>query len=160
LWGGLWIEKSHPTLSELIDDGGGRIGLNRKRVALQIHTRPMLPDPNDEMVLETAINGRADAIVTFNGRDLEMPSGQERIAFPTNIPTQFSIVDAALSERVGGLRTGADFATRFKTRHWPMRENEHQQRKQKEKYNSDLLTQIGIFERHKIPLRPVCCVWY
>ena len=29
----------------------------------------MLPDPNDEMVLETAINGRADAIVTFNDRD-------------------------------------------------------------------------------------------
>jgi PIN domain-containing protein len=28
----------------------------------------MLPDPNDEMVLETAINGRADAIVTFNER--------------------------------------------------------------------------------------------
>jgi predicted nucleic acid-binding protein len=29
----------------------------------------MLPDPNDEMVLETAINGRAGAIVTFNDRD-------------------------------------------------------------------------------------------
>jgi hypothetical protein len=40
-----------------------------KRVELMIRTRPMLPDPNDEMVLETAINGRADAIVTFNDRD-------------------------------------------------------------------------------------------
>jgi len=40
-----------------------------KRVELVIRTRPMLPDPNDEMVLETAINGRADAIVTFNDRD-------------------------------------------------------------------------------------------
>jgi predicted nucleic acid-binding protein len=39
-----------------------------KRVELVIRTRPMLPDPNDEMVLETAINGRADAIVTFNDR--------------------------------------------------------------------------------------------
>jgi predicted nucleic acid-binding protein len=29
----------------------------------------MLPDSNDEMVLETAINGHADAIVTFNVRD-------------------------------------------------------------------------------------------
>jgi len=29
-------------------------------------TRNVLPDPNDEMVLETAIIGRADAIVTFN----------------------------------------------------------------------------------------------
>jgi putative PIN family toxin of toxin-antitoxin system len=40
-----------------------------KRVELLIRTRPVLPDPNDEMVLETAINGRADAIVTFNDRD-------------------------------------------------------------------------------------------
>ena len=40
-----------------------------KRVELVIRTRPMLPDPNDEMVLETAINGHADAIVTFNDRD-------------------------------------------------------------------------------------------
>lgn len=31
--------------------------------------RPQLRDPGDEMVLETAVNGRADAIVTFNARD-------------------------------------------------------------------------------------------
>jgi putative PIN family toxin of toxin-antitoxin system len=31
--------------------------------------RPQLRDPADEMVLETAINGRAAAIVTFNRRD-------------------------------------------------------------------------------------------
>ena len=31
--------------------------------------RPQLHDPEDEMVLETAINGRADLIVTFNLRD-------------------------------------------------------------------------------------------
>ena len=42
-----------------------------KRVELMIRTRPMLPDPNDEMVLETAINGRADAIVTFKDRDFK-----------------------------------------------------------------------------------------
>jgi predicted nucleic acid-binding protein len=31
--------------------------------------RPQLRDPNDEMVLEVAVNGRADALVTFNLRD-------------------------------------------------------------------------------------------
>jgi predicted nucleic acid-binding protein len=30
--------------------------------------RPKLRDPDDDMVLEAAINGRADAIVTFNVR--------------------------------------------------------------------------------------------
>jgi putative PIN family toxin of toxin-antitoxin system len=31
--------------------------------------RPQLRDPADELVLEAAANGRAEAIVTFNGRD-------------------------------------------------------------------------------------------
>lgn len=30
--------------------------------------RPQLTDPNDEMVLEAAINGRADALITHNTR--------------------------------------------------------------------------------------------
>jgi predicted nucleic acid-binding protein len=33
--------------------------------------RPWLPDTGDELVLETAVNGRADALVTFNRRDFE-----------------------------------------------------------------------------------------
>ena len=32
--------------------------------------RPQLPDPDDEMLLELAANGRADAIVTMNVRHL------------------------------------------------------------------------------------------
>lgn len=31
--------------------------------------RPMLNDPADEMVLETAVNGHADALVTYNVKD-------------------------------------------------------------------------------------------
>ncbi len=33
--------------------------------------RPAARDPADDMVLETAVNGQADAIVTFNLRDLK-----------------------------------------------------------------------------------------
>lgn len=33
--------------------------------------RPQLRDPKDEMVLETALNSRADALVTFNRADFE-----------------------------------------------------------------------------------------
>jgi predicted nucleic acid-binding protein len=38
--------------------------------------RPQLRDPNDEMVLEAAVNGGADALVTFNVRDYENAAAQ------------------------------------------------------------------------------------
>lgn len=38
-------------------------------VRLAFRWRPRLSDPDDDMVLETAINGSASAIVTFNQRD-------------------------------------------------------------------------------------------
>ena len=38
--------------------------------------RPMLPDPGDDLVLETAVNGRADIVVTFNRRDFEPAAGR------------------------------------------------------------------------------------
>jgi len=40
-----------------------------EHVALHYLWRPLLRDGDDDMVLETAINGRATAIVTFNLRD-------------------------------------------------------------------------------------------
>jgi putative PIN family toxin of toxin-antitoxin system len=49
-------------LIDLICRTGIQVSLIRK-------LRPRLLDPDDEMVLETAVNGSADAIVTFNRGD-------------------------------------------------------------------------------------------
>jgi predicted nucleic acid-binding protein len=38
--------------------------------------RPQLRDPNDEMVLEAAVNGGARAVVTFNVRDYGTAASQ------------------------------------------------------------------------------------
>ena len=39
-----------------------------------------VPGPNDEMVLEAAINGRADAPVTYNVADFAGPAERSRIS--------------------------------------------------------------------------------
>jgi putative PIN family toxin of toxin-antitoxin system len=51
-----------------------------ERVELSFLWRPVLPDADDDMVLETAINGRADCIVTFNRRDFELAERRFGIA--------------------------------------------------------------------------------
>ena len=50
--------------------------------------RPQLRDPGDEMVLETAVNGQADALVTFNVRDFG--SVPERFGIEVMIPCEAS----------------------------------------------------------------------
>jgi putative PIN family toxin of toxin-antitoxin system len=47
-------------------DGLAAIG---RPVRLAFRWRPALPDPSDDMVLDTAVNGQARALVTFNQRD-------------------------------------------------------------------------------------------
>jgi predicted nucleic acid-binding protein len=46
----------------------------------------MLRDPDDEMVLDAAVNGQADAIVTFNLRDF-LP-GARKFALTVLTPAQ------------------------------------------------------------------------
>lgn len=49
-------------------------------VRLAFLWRPTLPDVDDDMVLEAAVNGRADEIVTFNLRDFASVAKQFGIA--------------------------------------------------------------------------------
>ena len=55
--------------------------------------RPQLRDPGDELVLEAAVNGHADAIVTFNSRDF------------ATVPQRFGIALLTPAEALRRLRS-------------------------------------------------------
>jgi putative PIN family toxin of toxin-antitoxin system len=52
-------------------------------VEVHFQWRPQTRDPNDEMVLEAAINGQADAVVTYNVSDFAEASERFEIAVMT-----------------------------------------------------------------------------
>jgi putative PIN family toxin of toxin-antitoxin system len=56
------------TLSE-VDSLMAEFAALSEPVEVHFTWRPVLADPNDEMVLEAAVNGRADALITFNMKD-------------------------------------------------------------------------------------------
>ena len=55
-------------------------------VEVHFRWRPQSADPNDEMVLEAAINGQADALVTYNAADFA-PAGR-RFGIPVLSPAE------------------------------------------------------------------------
>ena len=55
-----------------------------KPVRLAFRWRPGLQDPDDDLVLETALNGGANAIVTFNLADFEKATS--RFGCPVMLP--------------------------------------------------------------------------
>jgi predicted nucleic acid-binding protein len=54
---------------ERIDQVLARLAALCEPVEIHFRWRPQLADAADEMVLEAAVNGRADALATFNLRD-------------------------------------------------------------------------------------------
>jgi predicted nucleic acid-binding protein len=56
-------------------------------VEAHLSWRPQLHDPDDEMVLEAAINGRADALVTYNTAHFQAAASRFglRLARPVDI---------------------------------------------------------------------------
>lgn len=57
----------------MVVDAIGAVGVH---TPLSFRWRPLLHDPNDDMVIETAINGGAELLVTFNLQDFGSVSGQ------------------------------------------------------------------------------------
>jgi predicted nucleic acid-binding protein len=47
------------------------IALGATPVRISYLWRPILPDPGDDLVLETAVNGHAEVVITFNRRHFE-----------------------------------------------------------------------------------------
>ena len=52
-------------------------------VNIRFRWRPALSDPDDEFVLDAAINGRADMLVTFNASDLAVAAQRFQICVVT-----------------------------------------------------------------------------
>jgi putative PIN family toxin of toxin-antitoxin system len=60
---------AHGLTLEMVDDFLAELAALLEPVQVRFLWRPQVRDPSDEMVLEAAINGRADALVTYNIRD-------------------------------------------------------------------------------------------
>jgi len=60
---------AHGLAPEEIDEFLAELAALIEPVELHFRWRPQSRDPNDEMVLEAAVNGQADALVTYNAGD-------------------------------------------------------------------------------------------
>lgn len=59
----------HGLSEDKLDAFMDQLTLKAEPVEVHYSWRPQLKDPGDEMVLDTAVNGMANAIVTFNRKD-------------------------------------------------------------------------------------------
>jgi putative PIN family toxin of toxin-antitoxin system len=75
---------AHGLTPETIDEFLAELAALVEPVEVHFLWRPQLRDPNDEMVLEAAINGQADALVTYNVAAFALAG--ERFAIPIVSP--------------------------------------------------------------------------
>lgn len=64
----------HGLALEAIEEFLAELAALIEPVEVHFQWRPQSRDPNDEMVLEAAINGQADALVTYNVADFAGPA--------------------------------------------------------------------------------------
>jgi putative PIN family toxin of toxin-antitoxin system len=77
---------AHGLALEAIDEFLKELAALIEPVELHFRWRPQLRDPNDEMVLEAAVNGQADALVTYNVADFA--EAGKRFNMPVLRPTE------------------------------------------------------------------------
>jgi putative PIN family toxin of toxin-antitoxin system len=70
----------HGLRPEAIDEFLAQVAALIEPVEVHFQWRPQSRDPNDEMVLEAAINGQANALVTYNIADFAGPAKRFRIS--------------------------------------------------------------------------------
>jgi putative PIN family toxin of toxin-antitoxin system len=70
----------HGLTPEAVDEFLAELAALLEPVEVHFQWRPQSRDPNDEMVLEAAINGQADALVTYNTKDFAEAGERFRIS--------------------------------------------------------------------------------
>lgn len=77
---------AHGLTPQAVDEFLAELAALIEPVELHFQWRPQSPDTNDEMVIEAAVNGRAEAVVTYNVRDFELPC--KRFGIPVLTPAE------------------------------------------------------------------------
>jgi putative PIN family toxin of toxin-antitoxin system len=70
----------HGLAPDAIDNFLAELAALIEPVEVHFQWRPQSRDPDDEMVLEAAINGKADALVTYNVKDFAGPAERFKIS--------------------------------------------------------------------------------
>jgi putative PIN family toxin of toxin-antitoxin system len=86
------LKRAEQRLAHGLDNAGvdrflAALASASEAVNVRYQWRPQLSDANDEMVLEAAVNGRADALVTHNIKDFKAAATKFnlRILLPANV---------------------------------------------------------------------------